>query len=388
MERDTRVKPELANSTRWYELFSRGARDWLRHNEKIRESVRAQLPELIGSADIVDTRGQQRLRVPVRFLEHFRFRLNESADQTGVGQGDTEPGDVLRRARGPGERGREGAGGNEQGGVEFVIELTVDDIVDWMWQELELPNLEHKQGGMEEQEYTREGWDRRGARSRLDRRRSLRESIKRRALDQEGPTITNDDLRFRQLVQRKRPAHKAVVFFVMDVSASMTEHDRQLAKTFFFWVVQGLRRQYQQLECVFVAHTERAWQFEEEEFFAVKGSGGTMASTAFTLVGDLIAQSYAPAAYNIYMFYASDGDNFIPDRAASTAAAGAVCEVANYAGFVEISSRARGADATEMLGIFRGIAARNERVGAYRLLEDADVWDAIKSFFTHTAESE
>ena len=73
----------------------------------------------------------------------------------------------------------------------------------------------------------------------------------------------------------------AVVFFMLDVSGSMSDRDRKLAKTFFFWVVQGLRRQYRSLETVFVAHTTEAWEFNEQEFFQVSGSGGTVASTGF-----------------------------------------------------------------------------------------------------------
>ena len=105
--------------------------------------------------------------------------------------------------------------------------------------------------------------------------------MKRRAVQDEAPPFTNDDLRYRQLAMRRRPATEAVVYFAMDVSSSMTEDDRKLAKTFFFWVVQGLRRQYTHLEAVFIAHTVEASEFAEAEFFQVSGSGGTVVSTAF-----------------------------------------------------------------------------------------------------------
>ncbi len=96
-----------------------------------------------------------------------------------------------------------------------------------------------------------------------------------------GLAFTNEDLRFRPLIRRRTPTTHAVMFFAMDVSGSMSVRDRQLAKTFFFWVVQGLRRQYKYLEPVFVAHTVDAWEFQEQEFFQVAGTGGTVASSAF-----------------------------------------------------------------------------------------------------------
>ncbi len=160
----------------------------------------------------------------------------------------------------------------------------------------------------------REGWDRRGARSRLDRRRSIKELIKRQGLG--GPkTFTDEDLRFRQLARRRQPAIHAVVFFMLDVSGSMSDRDRKLAKTFFFWVVQGLRREYRSLETVFVAHTTDAWEFPEAEFFQVTGTGGTVASTGLNKVREIIDARFNPSRHNIYLFYASDGDNSIGDHA-------------------------------------------------------------------------
>src|SRR5262245_45383484 len=277
----------------WYDLFSRGARDWLRHNDKVRSAVRERLPELIANSDVMP-RADSTVQVPVHFLEHSRFRLRDPGEGGGVGQGDGKPGDVLAR---PTEGDGKGAGGNDEGGYQFVLELKIDDIVDWLWEELKLPNLKVKQGAMRNEDFTREGWSRRGVRSRLDRRRSLKEAIKRRAVQRDAPAFTDDDLRYRQLAIRQRPATEAVVFFAMDVSSSMTERDRKLAKTFFFWVVQGLRRQYTHIEPVFVAHTVEAWEFAETEFFQVSGSGGTVASTAFRKIVDISAQRYDPSRF-------------------------------------------------------------------------------------------
>lgn len=380
------AKFDRESAGRWYDLFSRGARDWLRHNDKVREAVRERLPELMSEADIIESDGDRRVQVPVRFLEHYRFRLADSDENTGVGQGgDASPGDVIR----PGDRrqGRgKGAGGAEGGGLRFVLELSVDDIVDWLWEELRLPDLKAKAGAMKDDDYVREGWDRRGARSRLDRRRSLKESIKRRAIQPEGPLFTDDDLRYRQLVKRESPAFEAVVFFVMDVSASMTQRDRQLAKTFFFWVVQGLRRQYSHLEIVFVAHTEKAWEFSEQEFFQVKGLGGTVSSTAFKTVLSRIDEKYSPSRYNIYAFYASDGQNFADDREASRQALAAIGKRVNFMGFVEVSTLESMSGRTEMTRLFQQMVRAGAPFDVYQLREEAGVWDGIRRFFREQAE--
>jgi uncharacterized sporulation protein YeaH/YhbH (DUF444 family) len=368
------------NGRQWYDLFSRGARDWLRHNEKIRQAVRDKLPELISNADLLGS-GDRTVRVPVRFMEHFRFRLCEADEKKGVGQGDVEPGDKLGRPKTGKKEGSKEAGGEGDGGYQFVLELKVDDIVDWLWEEMKLPNLQSKSGATQEDDYIREGWNRRGARSRLDRRRSMKESIKRRVVDRDGPAFIDDDLRFRQLVERKQPSTKAVVFFAMDVSSSMRERDRQLAKTFFFWVIQGLRRQYKHIETVFVAHTVKAWEFEESEFFQVRGSGGTVASTAFNAVSKIIDDRFDPSQYNIYLFYASDGENFRDDHDTAQASLKTIGSLANYLGYVETPASAERALTTETAKIFDAVANAGAAASNFAITTNESVWEAIRGFF-------
>lgn len=374
----------------WYDLFSRGARDWLRHNEKVREAVREHLPEIVAGADIVGG-ASRTVRVPVKMLEHYHFRLLKPSNQQGVGQGAAKPGDVLAQPSQGNEPGK-GAAGSGEGGIEFTLEFKIDDIVDWLWEDMQLPNLKARVGQSEDVDWTREGWDKRGARSRLDRRRSMRESIKRRAVqvraDQDDPpAFTDDDLRFRQLNRREQPTIQAVVFLVMDVSGSMSDRDRQLAKTFFFWATQGLKRQYKHLDTVFIAHTTEAWEFTEEEFFKVAGTGGTVASTGLEKVQEVIAARYSPSRYNVYVFYASDGDNYAEDREAAATALAQLAIAANYSGYIEVSGTGQRPLATETGALFRELDAGGKAVGSFAISRVEDVWDAVRHFFQHQARS-
>src|SRR5690625_2735465 len=165
----------LAQDHRWYDLFSRGARDWLRHNQKVRESVRKQLPDLIAGADILSRPSNRTVQVPVHFLEHYRFRLRSPEEETGVGQGSAaQPGDTYRQDQRP-EQGQTGAGGSGDGELRFMLELKVEDIVDWIWDELQLPDLKPcTTDALRDEDLVREGWNRHGPNARLDRRRTLR----------------------------------------------------------------------------------------------------------------------------------------------------------------------------------------------------------------------
>jgi uncharacterized sporulation protein YeaH/YhbH (DUF444 family) len=364
----------------WYDLFSRGARDWLRHNEKVRDAVRAHLPQVVSGADVL-SRGTSTVRVPVRMLEHYRFRLRSPDQVEGVGQGAAKPGDRIETGGDPAQGGGRGTGGDEDGGIQYTLEFQVDDIVDWLWEEMQLPNLENRAGQARDDDWTREGWDRRGARSRLDRRRSLKESIKRQAGKQDSPTFTDEDLRYRQLAKREQPATQAVVFLVLDVSASMGEEHRKLAKSFFFWAVQGLRRQYRHLEVVFIAHTTEAWEFAEEEFFRVTGSGGTFMSTALTLMRGIVDTRYSPSQYNLYLFYASDGENSPSDSGAADAALKGLLDDLQFCGFLEVGSSGEGGPSSDVGKLFLQLAGDGHPTAAYRAAKADDIWGAVRHFF-------
>jgi len=363
----------------WYELFSRGSRDWLRHSEKIREAVREHLPQIVAGSDIIKD-GSRTVRVPVRMLEHYRFRLLENGESQGVGQGKAKPGDQLGPANADSVPGKSGPGGKERGGTELMLEFKVDDVIDWLWEDMKLPNLLPKIGATEESEWKKEGWDRRGARSRLDRRRSLKESVKRRALDADSPAFTDDDLRFRQLTRRRQPALRAAVFFLLDVSGSMSERDRQLAKTFFFWVAAGLRREYKALDIVFVAHTTEAWEFSEPDFFKVTGSGGTVASAGLCKVREIMQARFDPAACNVYLFYASDGDNAADDRAQAQRELDGIASAARYAGYVEIWAGARSTE-SETSQLFQAVADAGLPCSRHSIGGPDDVPAALRHFF-------
>ena len=380
--------PRLAQP--WYALFSRGARDWLRHNQKVREAVQAHLPELIAGPDLIGGPQQRTVQVPVRLLEHARFRLAPPRNGIGAGQGEGEPGTILRAARPAtaGEGEAQGDGGNGEGEVRLLLEFAVDDILDWLWEELKLPHLKPRHlSVLDDVQLLRAGVDRHGARSRLDRRRTVKEAIKRRALQTQPIPFTNDDLRYRQVLQRPRPSTNAVVFFVLDVSASMAQAERKLAKSFFFFALQGLRRSYAKVETRFIAHTTRAWEFSEAEFFQVNGMGGTMASSAFRLSHELLQERYAPGRYNAYLFYASDGENYSEDRGAASLALGQLAGMLNYMGYVETVPGVPRSLETEM----HSLCAEQERRGlplhSSILARPDDVWAAIRTFFRHEAAS-
>jgi uncharacterized sporulation protein YeaH/YhbH (DUF444 family) len=170
---------------------------------------------------------------------------------------------------------------------------------------------------------------------------------------------------------------------VLDVSMSMTEVERKLAKTFFFFALSGLRRQYHRIDVRFIAHTTEAWEFPEEQFFEVTGSGGTAASSALRMALDLMSEHYAPSQYNAYLFYASDGENASDDRLPTSEALAALAEQMNYIGYLETRPGTTRFTQTNMRSMIGELIDRGAHVGSQVVADVGDVWQAIRHFFVH-----
>jgi uncharacterized sporulation protein YeaH/YhbH (DUF444 family) len=373
--------------TSWYDLFSRGARDWLRHNNKVRDAVKEHLKQYITSHDVLGGGDGRTVLVPVKLLEHARFRLRDPESRTGAGQGEGQPGQILRPGQAqPGDAAGDKEGGTGEGEVTFVLELKVEEILDWMWEEMQLPELKPRRSSLlDDAEYVREGWDRRGSRSRLDRRRTVKEAVKRRAIQHDPLPFAEEDLRFRQLVRRRKPATDAAVMFALDVSGSMGEAERVLAKTFFFLALHGLRRRYPKVATAFLAHTMEAWEFSEEEFFHTSGTGGTAASSVFGLAHNLIRERFDPGRYNLYLFYASDGENAPQDHDATIGALRDILPELNYLGYFELRSASSYTTHTEISSMLGELRKEHAGVGVKQGSRQEDVWNALRDFFRQQA---
>jgi uncharacterized protein len=189
------------------------------------------------------------------------------------------------------------------------------------------------------------------------------------------------------LARRRQPALRAAVFFLLDVSGSMSDRDRQLAKTFFFWVAAGLKREYKALDIVFVAHTTDAWEFNEPDFFKVTGTGGTVASVGLAKVHEIMEQRFDPSVCNVYLFYASDGDNASDDRAAAGTALDGIAQLARYAGYVEISTGVR-SSLSEISSLFQSAIDDGLPCSRCSIAGPDDVAPAVRHFFSAEAQAE
>lgn len=365
----------------------RAAGDRQRHREKVRQSIRENIADIIAEEAIIGKDGSRIIKVPIRGIKEYRFVYGENTPGVGQGEGELEPGQVLRSGEGEGEGPAERPG--DRPGVDYYeTDVTLDELVEIMFEDLELPDLERRK--LRElpalRILKRKGYRSAGLRVRLDKRRTVKSKVRRRLASQRRTELGTgerfpfheDDLTYRHMVPDVKEESNAVVLCMMDTSGSMDTMKKYLARSFFFLLFQFVRAKYRNVELVFIAHHTEAREVSEEEFFHKGESGGTFISSAYQKALEIIQERYHPSLWNIYAFHCSDGDNFESDNPTALKLAEELCQVANLFGYGEIKPLGSRYYENSMLQLFRRIEADNFHTVLIERKED--VWPSFKAF--------
>ncbi len=385
----------------------RSASDRLRHREKVREAIRDNLVDVLSEESIIGKSADRMVKVPIRGIREYRFVYgNNQGNKVATGNGDSQKGQVVGKA-GDGQQPQPGIGpaGNDPGQDYYETEVSLAELIEMMFEDLELPELERKnlRNVVVEAKRKRKGFRRAGIRVHLDKRRTVKNRLRRKMaaerrkfrMAEEGvlpaPADTEpeeeerfpfhkDDMTYKRLQPEERPHSNAVVICVMDTSGSMDTMKKYLARSFFFLLYQFVRSRYQNVEVVFVAHHSTAREVTEEEFFSKGESGGTCISSGYEKALEIIRDRYHPAMWNVYAFHCSDGDNFGHDNDKALAAAKELCEVCNLFGYGEIKGKIAhpftSFYASSMLSVWEKLDASNFR--ALEINGKDDIWPALK----------
>jgi uncharacterized sporulation protein YeaH/YhbH (DUF444 family) len=331
--------------------------------------------------------------IPVGDLTEPSFRRGPGGvrDYVLPGNKDFVEGDRLARPTGGAGPGGGGTDGESEDNFRFL--LTREEFLDLFFDDLELPDLDKRRLAQTMSESMhRAGYAVTGSPANLALNRTMRLAMARRialkrptaeeiaALEAEiaaAPTeakrkrlaeqlellerrqrriayIDPVDLRYRRFEARPKPVAQAVMFCLMDVSGSMTEHMKDLAKRFYMLLYIFLTRRYRHVEIVFIRHTHEAAEVDEETFFRSPASGGTVVSSALKEMQRIIADRYNPLDWNIYAAEASDGDNSSMDEPeVIRLMREAILPACQYFAYVELAEE----DGAGPLGFMPGVSA-------------------------------
>ena len=366
----------------------RSAGDRQRHRQKVREAVRENIADLIAEESIIGKNKDRVIKVPIRGVKEYRFIYGENSSGVGQGDGNSEKGQVIGKTDGTGQGQGEDKAGDQPGVDYYETDVTLEELVEIMFEDLELPDMERKilREVMSDRISKRKGFRKAGIRIRLDKKRTVKSRIKRR-LATTGPAdeeqrfpFRKEDLIYRHLVEDVRPESNAAVLCIMDTSGSMDTLKKYLARSFFFLLYQFVSTKYRNVEIAFIAHHTEGKEVTEEEFFYKGESGGTFISSGYNKALEVIQARYHPSLWNLYAFHCSDGDNFDSDNPAALKAAQELCELCNLFGYGEIKPLGSRYYESSMLNIFRRLEAENFQTVLIERKED--IWPSFKTFMS------
>jgi len=417
---DRRLNPRgksLANRQR----FLRRARRQIQ--DAVRDAARSR-----GVADVADG---EKISIPVDDLREPTFHhARQGGDRDHVLPGNKE---FVKGDRIPRPQGGSGGGGSEgspdgEGEDAFHFVLSKEEFLSIFLDDLELPDLAKK--AMKQTEfpaYARAGFQVSGSPASLSLVRTMRHSLSRRmALHRPGlgtlealeariadfketggdPALLAEleaehakilarrkriafidphDLRYRRFEPVPKPIAQAVMFCLMDVSGSMTEHMKDLAKRFYMLLYLFLKRRYRHVEVVFIRHTHEAQEVDENTFFYSTETGGTVVSTALEEMKRIIDQRYSPANWNIYAAQASDGDNTCDDNGKAVAMLEKVLlPLCQYFAYVEVGSEDKDwtAPDTELWSAYKVLRKPGANLAMRKVRRRTEIFPVFRDLFS------
>ena len=403
-----------------------------------KETIKEAVVRSIRERSLGDVENKEVINIPMKRVAEPRLRhASQGGDRDQVFPGNKEfiQGDTLPKPKsGAGEKGSQGAPDGE-GDDDFRFTISAEEYLDILFEELELPDLAKTQLKDDATlRYHRAGHSSSGSPSNLNLVRTMRRSLARRislgrpkpgemaeleaeivaleartARDAEADAslealktkraelnarsrrigyIDPVDLRYNRFEAKPQPSAQAVMFCLMDVSGSMTEDMKDLAKRFFLLLHLFLRRNYKHVDLVFIRHTSEAKEVDEETFFNSRETGGTVVSTALTEMRRIIDERYSVEDWNIYAAQASDGDNYASDsRTCLTLLNEAILPICQYFAYVEVYDRRQAEiflsnlNVSELWKDYETVCGDHANFAMKRVFSKADVFPVFHQLF-------
>ncbi len=391
--------------------------------KRFKKHIKEAVTDAVNKRSITDMERGEEISIPKKDISEPIFHHGKGGKQRRVLPGNKEfvRGDRIDRPKGGAGGGGGGQASNQGEGMdEFVFELNQQEFLDFMFEDLELPNMVRKQlKDSDSYKLVKGGYLKEGIPARLNvvqslrgakaRRIALGGSIKReiRALEEELealgemaserrreleyrlerarrrlnqiPFLDDFDLRYNNMIQQPTPTTSAVMFCLMDVSGSMTQDIKDLAKRFFVLLHLFLKRHYEKTEVVFIRHHTKADEVDEQEFFYSRETGGTVVSSALELMKTIVQDRYPTDSWNIYAAQASDGENWADDSPkCSELLVKSLLPLVQYYAYVEISSGKE----QELWRAYDGITEQfADRFAMRNVKEPADIFPVFRDLF-------
>lgn len=376
-------------------IADRSAGDRGRHRKKIEKAIKEGIHNIVAEESIIGESGKKKFKIPVRGIKEYRFVYGENGNHSvGSGAGsDLERGQVIGKKKKKAGKGKPEKAGNKAGEEFYEVELTLEQVAEYLFKDLELPNFEKKKNAqVVAKKIRRRGYRTKGIRPRLDKKKSAIQRIKRMKKEEhsgkrdseseESFSFIEQDLRYKHYKVTEKKTSNAVIFFLMDVSGSMGTTKKFLSRSFFFLLYHFVRSRYDKVEIAFVSYESQASEVDEKSFFERGSSGGTIASSGLKVVNEILDSRYHPSSWNAYVFHSSDGDNWPSDNDAVIELVNQILPKLQFYGYCEIepsAERMKWLQETSLGSVFSKLSS--EKLKTAEIANKEDIWPAFNKFF-------
>tara|TARA_R110000851_G_scaffold91748_6_gene200317 strand:+ start:6631 stop:7785 length:1155 start_codon:yes stop_codon:yes gene_type:complete len=373
-------------------VADRSASDRRRHKQKIDRAIKDGIHDIVAEESIIGQDGKKKIRIPVKGIKEYKFVYGSNSGGVGAGGDlDVKKGQVIKKGKKK-EQGQGNKPGNEPGTEYYDVEVTLEELADYLFADLELPELEKKAlKQIVSEKWKRKGYRPQGIRPRLSKKETAKQRIRRKKAATRNGSIEEDedfgfresDLRYKHITKTNKTVSSAVIFFIMDVSGSMSKNKKYLARSFFFLLYHFIRSKYEKTEIVFISHDVQPYEVDEEKFFGRGTGGGTMVSPTLEYVNHAINSRYSPSAWNVYAFHCSDGDNWPSDNEKTLSLSLKLAEKCQLYGYCEIDpaeESLKWMNETSLGNLYDGVS----EIKSVFIKGKNDVWPAFKKFFNRS----
>lgn len=392
---------------------------------RYKEQIKRAVSDSVEKRSVTDVNTGGEVVIPAKDVSEPIFHTTRGGKRDVVHPGNDQflPGDKIPRPQqGQGQGGDGEASNTGEGDDDFVFQISKDEYLDLLFEDLALPNLMKNQlDKLVEYETYRAGYQSDGVPSNLDIVRSLKGAVARRiavsssarqalrdaeeelaALKDDKhdhhlrivelekvitnlkakiakvPFIDTFDLKFRNFDTRAVPTSKAVMFCIMDVSGSMDQATKDMAKRFYILLYLFLTRSYKNVEVVYIRHHIQAKEVDEEEFFYSQETGGTIVSSALTLMNEIVQERYANGQWNIYAAQASDGDNWEEDSPkCAKLLQNNILPLVRYFAYVEITERSH----QSLWNCYSKLTGEFDNFALQHIIQVDDIYPVFRELF-------
>lgn len=400
--------------------------------KRYKQQIKRAVSDAVGQRSVTDVDSGENISIPKQDISEPLFHTGKGGKRTMVHPGNDQftAGDRIDRPPPQGGQGsgQGDAGNSGEGEDDFTFSISKDEYLDLLFEDLALPNLKNSQFDQVVQYETyRAGYQTDGVPTNLDIVRSLKGSMARRvaltAADRRKlreaeeelevlkadkhdntvailelektisalkakiagvPFIDTFDLRFKNYAKKPVPTSKAVMFCLMDVSGSMDQATKDMAKRFYILLYLFLSRTYKNVEVVYIRHHTQAKEVDEQEFFYSQETGGTIVSSALKLMDEIIKERYQDSDWNIYAAQASDGDNWADDSPqCGEILRKKLLPMTRYFAYIEITER-------QHQSLWREYQAVEETCGNFvckHIVSVSDIYPVFRELFEKTSET-